>query len=172
MSNTIKIFLVHCALCVIAIFIYFVLDRYSDLYFIGFVLVAVPLVYIGLGYKYVNEEDSTARRAMSYLVISLIGIIVWALCFVDSFNDASYDITDTEKSDYSFLPPEMIWVLYGVYQSFLFAAYIIFNRLELLDVLNKYSISISSITFVINLSPIFFIWLGFTIKKLMKKIRR
>jgi hypothetical protein len=166
MKNTIIILLLHLLLSLIAFITYVTFESYTDIYFRTFIFVVVPLFNIFLGYKYVKVEESKKQRYISLSVISLVGIIIWFFCFLNYIND---DINARiERAAVPFVvPSEVVWIFYGIYNLFLVAGYFFAEWKDLEGSLGKYELS--SIILVINFIPLFFMWVGFSIKKIIKK---
>ncbi|TFE19338.1 hypothetical protein [Cohnella luojiensis] len=111
-------------------------------------------------------EESKKRRLISLSVISLVGIIIWFICFLNYIND---DINARiERAVVPIVvPSEVVWIFYGIYNLFLVAGYFIAEWIDLEGSLGKYELS--SIILVINFIPLFFMWVGFSIKKIIKE---
>lgn len=167
MNNTTKILLIHLSLSIIVIITFLKSESVLVHFFSTYVFVFVPLVYICMGYKYVNEEDSKKQKLMNISVISLVGLVIWFFCFllylIDDINLRS------ERAAAPFVAPsEVVWLYYGMYNLYLFAGASIADEMDFLrPPFNKFLIS--SIIFAINFIPLFFMGIGYGIKKIIKR---
>ncbi|MFC4600025.1 hypothetical protein [Cohnella hongkongensis] len=162
--NSFKILLFHILLHIaLLIFYIFFLNEASGtiklLLQLIFVLFA-PLFYIYLGYRYTDGRAGFKRNVLRFFNISIVGFMVWLPCFYHYITD---DVHARAENAFFVLPSEIVWIFYGLFNSFLLYIGIFVSWIGYFQGWgNKYAVSV--VILVINFVPSFFIWIGWLLK--------
>ncbi|MFF2093837.1 hypothetical protein [Paenibacillus sp. NPDC058174] len=122
----------------------------------SFIVVVLPIVYMITGYNIVKNIYEKKYKFLILLSVSILGFLFW--CW-SAFNYLTDDLDARMDRAVApiVVPSEVVWLLYGLYNNFVYAIFTILEQMKSFTY-NKYIISI--IFLMVNFLPFIFMYIG------------